>query len=285
VSTEKENPRIVEEKDSVKKPAGVDYMEDSHATVYRHVPQKAANALYLLAVIIVISFVWAFFAKLNVSTTANGKIVASSQVQEIQHLEGGIVKKVYVKEGDHVKKGQDLVLLDDTRFASEYQQGVTKVAVLQADIARLTAKAEGKEELVFDAAFEAANPVQAREAKEFFIHDKNAFDKNIALLNKQYSLLNKELNIMTPLAKQGVVSDVELLRLNRQLVSLQQGIEDKKNTESDQAREQLNKAQGDFSLSQEIGCFVQSFVRLQRALLIKCTSTPWARLLSQVRRS
>jgi adhesin transport system membrane fusion protein len=227
---------------------GVDYIADSTATVNRRVPQKAANALYLLLAVIVVGFLWAYFAKLNVSTMANGKIISSSHTQAIQHLEGGIVKKISVKLGDHVKKGQVLVTLDDTRFAGEYKQGLTKLAVLEADIVRLKARADGKESIEFDPKFAAQNPVQVQEDSEMFYRDKAAFEKDLALLNKQKELLTKEIGIISPLAKQGVVSNVERIRLERDLANLEQNIQEKKNTWHDQAREQLNKAQGDYSV-------------------------------------
>ena len=278
MSTEQENPNEAEagDKVSVKKESSVDYVADSHAAVYRLVPRKAANALYLLAAVILVSFIWAFFAKLDVSTTANGKIVASSQIQDIQHLEGGIVKKIFVRSGDHVKKGQDLLQLDDTRFSAEYNQGLKKLAVLQADIVRLSAKAEGKDELKFDPAFEAANPLQVKEAKEFFMRDKAAFAEDVGLLDKQYALLDKELRIMAPLAKQGVVSDVELLRLQRQLVTLQQNIAEKKNNERDLAREQLSKAQGEYAV------FLESLSESRDRMMRATIRSPTAGIVNQV---
>lgn len=248
MNTEKGSDKDTGDTASVQKSKEVDYIADSQSTVYRRVPQKAANALYLLALVILISFVWAYFGKLDISTSANGKIVPSSQVQAVQHLEGGIVKKIDVRLGDHVKKGQILVTLDDTRFAAEYKQGLTKLAVLQADIARLTAKSEGKEKLEFDPKFASANPLQVEEDTQNFDRDRKAFEKDLALLAKQHELLSKELNIITPLAKQGVVSNVERLRLERELVTLEQTIQDKKNNWQDEAREQLNKTQGDYSV-------------------------------------
>lgn len=248
MNIQKNSDKEVVDTASVQKSNGVDYVEDSHSTVYRRVPERAANALYLLAAVIFISFVWAYFAKLDVSTSANGKIVPTSQIQAIQNLEGGIVKSISVKLGDHVKKDQVLVTLDDTRFAAEYNQALTKLAVLKSDIARLTAKAEGKDKIEFDPKFAAENPQQVAEETDLFNRDKSAFDKDMQLLNKQHDLLNKEIGIIVPLAKQGVVSNVEKLRLERDLVTLEQSIQEKKNAWQDQAREQLNKAQGDYSV-------------------------------------
>lgn len=265
MKTDKENPEDLNIISSEKQKSQMDYISDSKETVYRHVPKKAANALYLLLGVILISFIWAYFAKLNVATNANGKIIATGELQQIQHLEGGIVKKILVKEGEHVKHGQELLILDNTRFASEYKEGQTKLAVLKADIVRLTAKVDGKDKLEFDSDFEKTYPVQVEEARKFFLRDKEAFDNNVALLDKQYQLLKKELNIMTPLSKQGVVSSVEILRLQRQAVSLQQAIQDKKNTEIDQAREQLNKAQGDYSVLE--ASIAESKDRLERSVI------------------
>ncbi len=265
MSADKENPEDVNSQLSEEKKSQVDYIADSQDTVYRHVPKKAANALYLLLAVILVSFVWAYFAKLNVATNANGKIIATGHLQEVQHLEGGIVKRIDIKDGDRVKAGQVLVELDNTRFASEYKEGLTKLAVLKADIIRLTAKVDGKDKLEFDPEFEKSYPEQVEEAKKFFIRDKEAFATNIALLDKQYQLLKKELNIMTPLSKQGVVSNVELLRLQRQAFSLQQAIEDKKNVETDQAREQLNKAQGDYSVLE--ASIAESKDRMERSVI------------------
>lgn len=265
MSADKENPKDANPQLTEKTNSQVDYIADSQNTVYRHVPKKAANALYLLLAVVVVSFIWAYFAKLNVATNANGKIIATAHLQEVQHLEGGIVKKIDIKDGDRVKTGQVLVELDNTRFASEYKEGLTKLAVLKADIIRLTAKVDGKDKLEFDPEFEKTYPEQVEEAKKFFIRDKEAFENNIALLDKQYQLLKKELNIMTPLSKQGVVSNVELLRLQRQAFSLQQAIEDKKNVETDQAREQLNKAQGDYSVLE--ASIAESKDRMERSVI------------------
>ncbi len=248
MNTQKDSDKEVVDTASVQNGSSVDYVEDSHSTVYRRVPEKAANALYLLAIVILISLIWAYFAKLDVSTTANGNIVPTAKIQAIQNLEGGIVKNISVKSGDHVKKDQVLVTLDDTRFAAEYNQALTKLAVLKSDIARLTAKAEGKDKIEFDPKFAADNPQQVAEETDLFNRDRAAFDKDMQLLNKQHELLKKEIGIIVPLAKQGVVSNIERLRLERDLVTLEQSIQEKKNAWQDQAREQLNKAQGDYSV-------------------------------------
>ena len=62
--------------------------------------------------LLIISIIWAFFARLDVVAKALGNVVPQGQIKTIQHLEGGIVREFFIREGDKVKKGQILVQLD-----------------------------------------------------------------------------------------------------------------------------------------------------------------------------
>ena len=79
--------------------------------------------LWCSCAFIVVAITWAYFAKLDEVTSADGKIIPSQQVQVIQNLEGGIVKEVFVKEGEIVNQNQLLAQIDDIRFSSDYQEG------------------------------------------------------------------------------------------------------------------------------------------------------------------
>ncbi|MDT8870070.1 biotin/lipoyl-binding protein, partial [Vibrio fluvialis] len=68
-----------------------------------------------------------------------GKVVPSSQIQVVQNLEGGLVKQILVREGELVKKGQQLLLIDDTRFRSDYREREQQVANLTASVLQLSA--------------------------------------------------------------------------------------------------------------------------------------------------
>ena len=64
-------------------------------------------ALWITAVFVLTAIIWANFAALEEITRADGRIIASSQTQVVQNLEGGILSAILVKEGDRVEKGQD----------------------------------------------------------------------------------------------------------------------------------------------------------------------------------
>ena len=74
--------------------------------------------LWLSSLAVIAFFVWANFAEIDEVTRGDGKVVPSSKLQLIQSLEGGIIEKLLVKEGDMVEVGEALVELDKTRFFS-----------------------------------------------------------------------------------------------------------------------------------------------------------------------
>ncbi len=64
-------------------------------------------------------FIWASNAELEEVTRGNGKIIASSKLQVIQNLEGGIINDIAVRTGDRVNEGDLLVKLDETKFLGD----------------------------------------------------------------------------------------------------------------------------------------------------------------------
>ncbi|WP_440683204.1 HlyD family type I secretion periplasmic adaptor subunit [Cysteiniphilum halobium] len=72
----------------------------------------ARTMMWLLVVLIVIAVLWACFGKMDVVVTAQGKVVPEAQVKSIQPLEKGVIKKILVKDGQLVTKGQVLIELD-----------------------------------------------------------------------------------------------------------------------------------------------------------------------------
>ena len=86
---------------------------------YTKAVKKADLILYTTVLFWVSFFIWAYFASLEEVTRGQGRIIASSKIQIIQNLEGGIIKDILVKSGDIVKKNDPLIQLDTTRFKSE----------------------------------------------------------------------------------------------------------------------------------------------------------------------
>ena len=78
--------------------------------------------LLILIIVFVVAGGWMAYAPLSASSVAPGKVITSTAKISIQHLEGGIIKKIYVKDGDFIKKGQPLIQLDDVQIKAQIAQ-------------------------------------------------------------------------------------------------------------------------------------------------------------------
>lgn len=101
---------------------------------------------YYLAGFCVLSVFWMTVTKLDVVSTTKGEITPGSSIKNLQHLEGGIIKEVLVKEGAHVKLGELLVRLDSVNTGSSVMEMGLRLASLRADVARLEAESLSTEE-------------------------------------------------------------------------------------------------------------------------------------------
>jgi adhesin transport system membrane fusion protein len=109
-----------------------------------------ARAYLWLSVILVAGFViWAAVCEIDIVSTAQGEVIPSSKVKSVQHLEGGIISEILVREGDTVKPGQPLVVLEETAQGSSVEELEVRINSLTAEKIRLEAEANGLKELKF----------------------------------------------------------------------------------------------------------------------------------------
>ncbi|WP_201217681.1 HlyD family type I secretion periplasmic adaptor subunit [Halochromatium roseum] len=92
---------------------------------------------------------WAGSAKIDGAAVARGVVTVESYRQAVQHLEGGIIRKLLVREGDLVAAGEPVALLDDTQFASQLDAVRSELGAAQAIEARLKAERDGNEQVAF----------------------------------------------------------------------------------------------------------------------------------------
>lgn len=199
--------------------------------------------LWITVLFVIIAGLWAHHSMLDEVTRGMGKVIPSHHVQVVQNLEGGIISEILVQEGDIVEHDQVLLRIDDTRFASSYREGQLKSSALQAKIARLSAEAEGKtfrlpkgkarQELFRNEQALAASRQSELQAnidilnqqKEQKKREINEFKSKAQQLENSLALARKELNITEPLVKKGVMSEIELLRLQREVTHLRGELE------------------------------------------------------------
>ncbi|WP_374385132.1 HlyD family type I secretion periplasmic adaptor subunit [Dongia sp.] len=99
---------------------------------------------------------WGLLASLDRAAIADGTVVVDSNKKSVQHLEGGIVREILVRDGDQVKAGDVLIRLDPTQIAAQMNQLQMEHFSRLARIARLTAEQEGRDEIEFPAELTAA---------------------------------------------------------------------------------------------------------------------------------
>lgn len=220
--------------------ADIEFMSDSKVAIFQGPPRYASLIIRGFLAFLLIGLVWAGFSHLEEISVGEGKVIPSSQVQVIQNLEGGIVARIPVKIGDLVQKDQIVLYLDETRFSSSVVEVKAKYEALMARIARLSAEADGHAftappDLVRD------NPTIVDEEKQLYLNRQRELESSITVLRQQANqraqelqekrarliqleesqrLITRELSISKPLVAQGVISEVEVLRLERQVSDL-----------------------------------------------------------------
>lgn len=108
---------------------------------------------------------WSFLAPLDSAALAPGVVTVKTYRKTVQHLEGGIVKELFARDGDQVEAGQALIVLDDTQLRAEYDIVLSQLIGAQATEARLLAERDQAETIRFERMVEQ-NSSRAIEAQE-----------------------------------------------------------------------------------------------------------------------
>jgi len=109
---------------------------------------KSDLILYFITAFFILFFIWASNSELEEVTRGNGKVIASSKVQIIQNLEGGIVKDIYVTTGQRVQKNDLLMKIEDTQFQGDLNSAKQQKISLNESLALLKEEREILEPLV-----------------------------------------------------------------------------------------------------------------------------------------
>jgi len=172
-----------------------------------------------IVVFFVSVIVWSFWAELDQVSRAPGSIIPTGRIQVIQSTDGGQIERIFVREGDIVKKGQLLVQLDDIKLQASVGEAEGKVASLMSSMARINAE-------LFDRPL--AFPGEVKNFPEFVANQTMLYNKRrqalqdqLASLTQMLSLMKQELNMNMPLLEKGDVARSDVLRLQRSVSDLE----------------------------------------------------------------
>lgn len=216
---------------------------------YQPNTRRARWTIWVALLTIVSLVTWAAFAKIDQVTRATATVIASARTQEIQASDGGVLTQILVKEGDNVKRGQLLVVLEEARAQAAVDNSATKIAALKAKIARLDAEIFNKP-LKFPA--EIKNyPEYIQNQTDLYTRRRQAIDQDVASLRNMLTLAQQELAMNEPLLKYGDVSQADVIKLRRQVSDIQAQINNKRNKYFEDAQAELTKAQEDLQAEEE----------------------------------
>lgn len=189
--------------------------------------QTSRYLVWTLAMVLVAALLWAASFDLDEITRGTGKVIPSSREQVIQSLDSGVLAELLVREGDAVVKDQVLLRIDDARAAPVFREAREKWIALSAQAARLQAEAYGTA-LRFPAHVQNEPMVVRRETQAYHAR-KRALNEQMTAMHQSLEQLSKELSLTSPLVEQGVMSEVELLRLRRQYANMQSHMAERRN--------------------------------------------------------
>lgn len=139
---------------------------------------------------------WAALAPLDSAASAQGVVTVQTYRKTVQHLEGGIVKDVLVHDGDIVKKGDPVIILDDSQLRAEYEMTRSQLIASKATEARLIAERDGLSAINFDNIPELSTPrgIEARNGEtQVFNARRGARMGQIGVLQERIGQLNQQI--------------------------------------------------------------------------------------------
>ncbi len=218
-----------------------DWVSDTEWAHIMQKPLRARALLYGVLLAIVALIVWASFAEIDEVTRGQGRVIPSLQLQTLQSLDGGIVEEILVREGQVVERGELLLRVDPVRFAASLGESRAQFLALTAQVTRLAALVTGTEPVFPPQVAEEAPDLLALE-QQLFQSSKDELREQQAVYAdqieqreqelqearaavQQYTdtlrLTQRELDVTRPLLDSGAVSDVDILRLERQIATIQ----------------------------------------------------------------
>lgn len=212
-----------------------EFVQDADDFMIQQEPLRARILVKTILIATALFIMWTAVALVDEITKGEGKVIPSSQIRVLQSLDGGIVAEINVKEGQVVDAGQVLLRVDPTRFESSVRENRSQYMALVTKAARLRALAEG---LPFTPPPEALveDPKTVQDEQRLFQTARSNVEAQIAIARQQlvqrqqelsemrvkreqasqaYDLTARELAVTKPLISSGAVSEVELLRLER----------------------------------------------------------------------
>jgi|GEM_PF-50930 len=200
-------------------------------------PIRAQRLLYAIGLVTVLLITWSALAQIDTVTRGQGKVIPSRQIQVIGSQDGGVITEILVRQGDAVRKGDLLLKLDQTRSQATLGEKRAELRGLRVKAARLEAMLNEvpftpttsmlsnsptvvqEERRLFESRLQEME-VQRDIARQQLVQRREELAEltaREAQLERELELAQEELTTTRPMIASGAVSEVEILRLEREV--------------------------------------------------------------------
>ena len=218
------------------------FRNDAQDAYFEQSTSGGRKIIWLALICVGCLLVWASIAEVEEVTRGDGKVIPSQSIQMVQSFDGGVIAEILTREGASVQKDQALVRIEAVRADSQKAESVSRKFALRAKLARLQAEASGQDRLVFDADSRKLAPEAVEREESLFRARRLELASSLRVIDGQLAqrreeareavarrdastatlaLLNREVNVTRPLLKTGAVSEIEVIRLERDLARSQ----------------------------------------------------------------
>jgi len=219
-----------------------EYINSLSAAVLQVTPRRVRTVLYVWVFSCFLLIFWAALAEIDEIVRGTGEVIPSGENQVVQNLEGGVVDKILVSEGDTVEQGQVLLRLSNQKSQSSFDSGEIKAKALEARIARLKAEAHQQPFKITDEMRENYGnfilneqdlyAINAQRIKaELNVVKEQLLQREAELkeaqtrrthLQDSLSLIQEEVSMTKPMVAKGVRSKIDFLKLKREMNEIEQ---------------------------------------------------------------
>ncbi|HZV81521.1 MAG TPA: HlyD family efflux transporter periplasmic adaptor subunit [Geobacteraceae bacterium] len=207
--------------------------------------------LWVLVVALASTVIWASLYRIDQTARGVGTVIASSRVQVIQAVDGGVLQSLKVKEGDRVRAGQVLAILDQTRFSAAVKELDARLAALLAQAARLRAEVTDADGIRFPPGV-MKFPEIVRVQQALFTQKRQSLKEELRTLTVAVNLAREDARLVNQLAKTGDVSRSEVIRVERALNDAEAQLINRKNKYYQDARIELAKTEDDIGQNDQV---------------------------------
>jgi adhesin transport system membrane fusion protein len=203
----------------------------------------------VLIAFLLVFVVWANIFKIDQVVHSQGQIIANARSQIVQAADGGVLVDLKVQEGDFVKEGEIIAVLEKDRALASFTESQGKVMALRLTISRLEAEIYEKP-LSLDKKIQKKYPALYNDQVNLYKQKTKSLNDQLVVLQDNIKLATQDLDMSLPLEEKGDISKSDILRLKRAVNEAKVQYTSTKNKYIQDASAEKNKAQEDLN-SQE----------------------------------